>query len=184
MLIRNFFLSAALCLIFSAVSCSSNTPSEYPSKDHDRAERNMERANREHDRAERNMERANREKESKPPRDMKMAAKQLGVSPEALREALGGPPPDIENGAKILGISEEKLMDALAIREYPDKSGEHKGLHDNNPLQVAADKLGVDLKELRDALGPPPPDVEAAAKKLGIDAEKIREAMAVPPKDR
>ena len=169
MLIRNIFLSAALCLMLSAVSCSSNTPSEYPSKDHDRAERNMERAN--------------REKESKPPRDMKMAAKQLGVSPEALREALGGPPPDIENGAKILGISEEKLMDALAIREYPDKSGEHKGLHDNNPLQVAADKLGVDLKELRDALGPPPPDVEAAAKKLGIDAEKIREAMAVPAKD-
>ena len=75
MLIRNFFLSAALCLMFSAVSCSSNTPSEYPSKDHDRAERNMEREN--------------REKESKPPRDMKMAAKQLGVSPEALRDALG-----------------------------------------------------------------------------------------------
>ena len=42
MLIRNFFLSAALCLMLSAVSCSSNTPSEYPSKDHDRAERNME----------------------------------------------------------------------------------------------------------------------------------------------
>ena len=77
----------------------------------------------------------------------------------------------------------KKLKDALAIREYPDKSGEHTGLHDNNPLKVAADKLGVDLKELQDALGPPPPDVEAAAKKLGIDAEKIREAMAVPPKD-
>ncbi len=167
MLIRNIFLSAALCLMLSAVNCSSNTPSEYPSKDHDRAERNMER-----------------EKESKPPRDMRMAAKQLGVSPEALREALGGPPPDIENAAKILGISEKKLMDALAIREYPGKSGEHKGPHDNNPLKVAADKLGVDLKELQDALGPPPPDVEAAAKKLGIDAEKIREAMAVPPKDR
>jgi len=95
MLIRNIFLSAALCLMFSAVSCSSNTPSEYPSKDHDRAERNMEREN--------------REKESKPPRDMKMAAKQLGVSPEALREALGGPPPDIENGSNILGISEKNL---------------------------------------------------------------------------
>ena len=169
MLIRNFFLSAALCLMLSAVSCSSNTPSEYPSKDHDRAERNMEREN--------------REKESKPPRDMKMAAKQLGVSPEALREALGGPPPDIENGAKILRISEKNLMDALAIREYPDKSGGHRSPHNNNPLRVAADKLGVDLKELQDALGPPPPDIEAAAKKLGIDAEKIRKAMAVPPKD-
>jgi len=169
MLIRNTFLATTLCLMLSAMSCSSNTPSEYPSKDHDSDERHMEREN--------------REKESKPPGDMKMAAKQLGVSPEALREALGGPPPDIENGAKILGISEKKLMDALAIREYPDKSGEHKGPHDNNPLKVAADKLGVDLEELRDALGPPPPDVEAAAKKLGIDAEKIREAMAVPPKD-
>ena len=170
MLIRNFFLSAALCLMFSAVSCSSNASSEYPSKDHDRAERDMEREN--------------RGKESKPPRDMKMAAEQLGVSSEALREALGGPPPDIENGAKILGISEKKLMDALAIREYPDKSGEHKGPHGNNPLKVAADKLGVDMKELQDALGPPPPDIEAAAKKLGIDSEEIRDAMAVPPKDR
>ena len=42
MLIRNFFLSAALYLMLSAMSCSSNTPSEYLSKDHDRAERNME----------------------------------------------------------------------------------------------------------------------------------------------
>ncbi|SVB70773.1 uncharacterized protein METZ01_LOCUS223627 [marine metagenome] len=40
---------------------------------------------------------------------MEMAAKQLGVSPEALREALGGPPPDIENGSNILGISEKNL---------------------------------------------------------------------------
>ena len=110
---------------------------------------------------------------------MKMAAKELGISPEALQKALGGPPPEIQQGAKKLGISEERLLDALGIREHPKG---HKGSHDNNPLKIAADKLGVDFKEFQNALGGPPPDVEAAAENLGIDAGKIREAMAVPPK--
>jgi len=50
---------------------------------------------------------------------MKMAAKELGISPEALQKALGGPPPEIQQGAKKLGISEERLLDALGIREHP-----------------------------------------------------------------
>ena len=110
---------------------------------------------------------------------MKMAAKELGISPEALRKALGGPPPEIQQGAKKLGISEERLLDALGIREHPEG---HKGPRDNNPLKIAADKLGVDFKEFQNALGGPPPDVEAASEKLGIDVEKIREAMAATPK--
>ena len=166
MLIRNIFLSTALCLMFLAMNCGSNTPSEYPSEDHDRGERNMEWEN--------------REKESKPPRDMRMVAKQLGVSTYALREALGEPPHDIEKGATKLGISEKQLMDALAISGHPDNSGEREGLHDNNPLRIAADKLGVDLKELQDALGPPPPNVEAAAQKLGVSESQLRNALRGP----
>tara|TARA_B100000029_G_scaffold456902_1_gene485256 strand:- start:1040 stop:1720 length:681 start_codon:yes stop_codon:yes gene_type:complete len=126
-----------------------------------------------------NREREAHHYESKPPRDMKMASGLLGIAPEALREALGGPPPDIQKGSKILGISEEKLMEALGIQGYPDKHDDHERHHENS-LKSAAEKLGVDLKELQDALGPPPPDVEAAARKLGIQAEKIREAMAIP----
>ena len=212
MLIRNIFLLTTLCLIFSAMSCSSDTSSEYPANDYDRPERNMDRENREEEKQRRDAERAGREEErqrrdseykknresgehrgqqrhdqdqkehefeSKPPRDMKMAAKELGISPEALRKALGGPPPEIQQGAKKLGISEERLLDALGIREHPEG---HKGPRDNNPLKIAADKLGVDFKEFQDALGGPPPDVEAASEKLGIDVEKIREAMAATPK--
>jgi hypothetical protein len=44
------------------------------------------------------------------------AAKQLGISPERLREALGPPPPDFGVAAKRLGISEDALMRALNPR--------------------------------------------------------------------
>ena len=108
-----------------------------------------------------------------------MAAKELGISPEALQKALGGPPPEIQQGAKKLGISEERLLDALGIREHPQK---HKAPHDNNPIKLAAEKLGVDFKDFQNALGGPPPDVEAASEKLGIEVDKIREAMAAPTK--
>ena len=122
MLIRNIFLLTTLCLIFSAMSCSSDTSSEYPLNDYDRPERNMDRENREDEKQRRDAERAGREEErqrreaeykknresgehrgqqrhdrdqkehefeSKPPSDMKMAANELGISPEALRKRLG-----------------------------------------------------------------------------------------------
>jgi hypothetical protein len=119
--------------------------------------------------------------DKKPPHDMKQAAERLGVTRDELREALGSPPPDISMGAKRLGITEEDLMAALDMQELPhDKK--YKGRAEDNPLKIAADQLGISLKELQEALGPPPPDIEGASRKLGIDAEKIRAAMAVPPK--
>ena len=45
------------------------------------------------------------------------------------------------------------------------------------PLVGAAAELGVSVSELRDAVGPPPPNVEQAAKKLGIPAARIRRAL-------
>ena len=53
------------------------------------------------------------EVEHKDPSGMESAAKQLGVSVEALREALGPPPPDTKSAARKLGISESQLNQAL-----------------------------------------------------------------------
>jgi hypothetical protein len=47
------------------------------------------------------------------PPDLTEAAQTLGVSKEALMDALGPPPPDFEAAAKKLGVSVEKLRAAL-----------------------------------------------------------------------
>lgn len=49
-------------------------------------------------------------------------------------------------------------------------------------LVRVAEELGVDVDELREALGPPPPDLEAAALRLGVDVEDLRRALG-PPQD-
>jgi len=53
------------------------------------------------------------EVEHKDPSGMESAAKQLGVTVEALRDALGPPPPDTKSAARKLGISESQLNQAL-----------------------------------------------------------------------
>ncbi|MEM9777378.1 MAG: YHYH protein [Chloroflexota bacterium] len=47
------------------------------------------------------------------PPDLAAAAEALGVSEDALREAIGGPPPDFEAASAALGISVEELQNAL-----------------------------------------------------------------------
>jgi hypothetical protein len=47
-------------------------------------------------------------------------------------------------------------------------------------LERAARELGVSVDDLREAVGPPPPDIEGASRKLGIPADKLREALGVP----
>ncbi|MEG3596253.1 MAG: YHYH protein [Actinomycetota bacterium] len=44
-------------------------------------------------------------------------------------------------------------------------------------LAVAATQLGVTERQLRLALGPPPPDIEAAAASLGVSASALRAAL-------
>jgi YHYH protein len=44
-------------------------------------------------------------------------------------------------------------------------------------LNIAAEKLGINVEQLRRALGPPPPDLQAAAQKLGISVEALRAAL-------
>lgn len=45
--------------------------------------------------------------------DLRQAAARLGVSFDALRQAMGPPPPDFAQAARRLGISEEKLREAV-----------------------------------------------------------------------
>ena len=47
--------------------------------------------------------------------DLSAAAAQLGVSEEALRNALGAPPPDLATAAQTLGVSVEELRQALGV---------------------------------------------------------------------
>jgi hypothetical protein len=44
-------------------------------------------------------------------------------------------------------------------------------------LRVAAEALGVSVDALRDAVGPPPPDIARAARVLGLDEQALRRAM-------
>jgi hypothetical protein len=44
-------------------------------------------------------------------------------------------------------------------------------------LEAAASDLGIDARELRRAMGPPPPDFSRAAQILNIDEEKLRAAF-------
>jgi len=48
-------------------------------------------------------------------------------------------------------------------------------------LETVARELGVDIEDLRSALGAPPPDLDAAAAELGIDVDDLREALGTPP---
>jgi len=59
----------------------------------------------------------------------------------------------------------------------PRRSG--PGAHAGGPgrLQRAARILGVSPRTLREALGPPPPDLRAAARKLGVTVQALRRAL-------
>jgi len=48
-------------------------------------------------------------------------------------------------------------------------------------LARAAQRLGISIATLRQALGPPPPDLAAAARKLGVSEDALREALGPPP---
>lgn len=51
-----------------------------------------------------------------PQPDLSQAASELGVSEDALRDALGSPPPDFAQAAEKLGISEDRLQSVLPLR--------------------------------------------------------------------
>ena len=51
-------------------------------------------------------------------------------------------------------------------------------------LADAAERLGVSEQALKDALGPPPPDIAGAAQRLGISEETLRQALAIPQNPR
>ena len=55
------------------------------------------------------------------------------------------------------------------------------GHKDPGVMKAAAKQLGVSVKVLRDALGPPPPDIRAAAQKLGVSESQLNQALGRPP---
>ena len=57
------------------------------------------------------------------------------------------------------------------------------GIGHNDPgvMKAAAKQLGVSVEVLRDALGPPPPDIKDAAQKLGVSESQLNQALGRPP---
>ena len=55
------------------------------------------------------------------------------------------------------------------------------GHKDPGVMKAAAKQLGVSVEVLRDALGPPPPDIKAAAQKLGVSESQLNHALGRPP---
>ncbi len=56
------------------------------------------------------------------------------------------------------------------------------GHKDPGGMKAAAQKLGVSVEVLSDALGSPPPDIKAAAQKLGVSESQLNQALGRPPK--
>ena len=55
------------------------------------------------------------------------------------------------------------------------------GQKDPGLMEAAAKQLGVSVEVLRDALGPPPPNIKAAAQKLGVSESQLNQALGRPP---
>ena len=54
------------------------------------------------------------------------------------------------------------------------------GHKDPGVMKAAAKQLGVSVEVLRDALGPPPPDIRVAAQKLGVSESQLNQALGRP----
>ena len=106
---------------------------------------------------------------------LEAAAEKLEISVEALTDAVGQPP-NLEVAAEKLKISIESLTDALP--DFGSLGGGQRGgfAGATEFLGEAADKLGVAVEELIEALGRPL-DLNAAAEKLGLDVKAIEEAL-------
>ena len=62
-------------------------------------------------------------------------------------------------------------------------SEKKEGRPDRN-FDAAAQKLGISVEQLRNALGGPPPDIQEGAQILGIPEDQLREALDLPGKRR
>lgn len=98
-------------------------------------------------------------------------------------QGMGGDRPPMQNGAppnrRESGRSENGRPEGASERMPPDSDMDNRppppdGRH---PDLNAATKLGISAEQLRRALGPPPPDLQAAAKQLGISESQLRNAL-------
>ncbi len=116
---------------------------------------------------------------------LEAAAAQLGVSEEALRDALGIPDqplqrPDLATAAAELGTTEDELRDTMhnfiqTQREARQGQGPQAGPPD---FTAIAQQYGVTEVEFRRIMGiPERPDFAAAAAQLGVSEDALRNAL-------
>ncbi len=133
--------------------------------------------------------------------DFAAAAATLGITEDALRDALGGPPPDFDAAAATLGIPAETLQAAMggapatggaqppAAPEDAQPADAAQQPAQGQPPQQGAEGQG-------EGAGPPgggggrgqgggpqggPPDFAGAAATLGITEQALRDALGGPP---
>ncbi len=71
----------------------------------------------------------------------------------------------------------------LACGGSPQVAENKEGRPDPN-FDAAAQKLGVSVEQLINALGGPPPDIQRGAQVLRISEDQLREALDLPGKRR
>lgn len=88
---------------------------------------------------------------------------------------LSGPPPQRSGppGGSRMGERRGPPPQDMAARRGLPPGG-------RPDLNVAAEKLGVEVEQLRAALGPPPPDLDVAAGRLGVSVDTLKNALGVP----
>jgi YHYH protein len=102
-----------------------------------------------------------------------------------------GPTPEFPQGIYHYHLTSDKapysidcyhgdVSNVTFERGGPPANGENGPAGGPPDFAAVAEKLGISMQALMEALGPPPPDFEAAAQKLGISVEKLREAMPPP----
>jgi hypothetical protein len=92
---------------------------------------------------------------------------------------------DIAGAAVTLGVSEEALIDALGLPEAPPNDGQRpeQGERPRPDLATAAETLGITEADLQAALGEPGaghPDLATVASSLGITEDTLVEALGLP----
>ena len=116
---------------------------------------------------------------------LEAAATQLGVSEDALRDALGIPDqppqrPDMATAAAELGTTEDELRETMHnFMQTQRQARQGQGPHDGPPdFTALAQQYGVSEAEFRRIMGiPDRPDFAAAAAQLGVTEDALRSAL-------
>ena len=89
--------------------------------------------------------------------------------------------PTAETAEKAAPSTATAATEPLPAITEPSGSTPEANADAGSELADAAAKLGVTVAELEDALGAPPPDLEAAAAALGVSVADLEAALPAPP---